>query len=472
MNRPLLALADAGRFSTSDDSLLRLDGELLVDPASLDFGALDYGRIVRKTPAAVLRPRSHEDVVRMVRYCNRNRIPVTVRGQGHSGYGQTQNEGGLLIDMATLDAVREIGDGYAVVDGGCLWRRVLDEALLGERPQTPPVMNGFSLLSVGGTLSAGGISGMAYHQGCQVEHVLELKVVTGEGDVVVCSPTEERALFEAVLAGQGQCAVILGVKLKLVPAPPRTRDFTLVFPTLDALMTAMNTLLDEAKAKGGPVLDLIWGSAAKTPNGFVYPLFANKHYDPAKGGPPKVEDLFASITLPMPPIEEDLSWRAYIDKIDQQILAIPTGEGRYPLFFDVFVSQDRLLEYAGGIIDGTQPDDMGDAGLVLFFPLETATNTRPLLRLPDAPRVFLFDYFRLTNPIAKEEAEALLQRNGEWYRRGLEVGATYYTIGSVPLTHEEWKAHYGSAWPAFEEAKTRFDPNGILGTGVPIFRPH
>ncbi len=461
--------ARMNRSNPLAEAIPSLDGELLVDEGARGFGAVDYGQLVHRYPGAVLRPRSHDDVIRMVQYCHRNGIKVTVRGQGHSNYGQTQNSGGLLIDMATLNTVHEIGDGYAVVDGGCMWRRVLDEALLGERPQTPPVMNGFSLLSVGGTLSAGGISGMAYHQGCQVEHVLELKVVTGGGEVVVCSPTVDRRLFEAVLAGQGQCAVILQIKLKLKPALPRTRDYTIVFPTLRDLMAAMNTLLDEAKDRGAPILDLIWGSAAKTPNGFVYPLFANKHYDPAAGEAPKVQDLFGGITLPMPPIEEDLTYRAYIDKIDQQILAIPTGPGRYPLYFDVFVPQETVVEYAGGLIDGTQPDDMGDAGLVLFFPLETATNTRSLFKLPRSSRVFLFDYFRLTNEISRDKAEELLARNYDWYQRGLSAGATYYTIGAVPLTPEDWKAHYGDAWAQLCADKAQFDPKGILGSGVPIF---
>jgi FAD/FMN-containing dehydrogenase len=399
----------------------------------------------------------------MVRFADQHGIKVTVRGQGHSIFGQSQNTGGLLIDTSTMNTVHAIEAGSAVVDAGCTWRKVLDAALAGPRPQTPKVLTGFTLLSVGGTLSAGGISGMAYAQGCLVEHVLELKVVTGDGKVVVCSEAHERALFDAVLAGQGQCAVILQATIPLRPAPPRTKDYTLFFKTLPALMTAMNALLDEAR------LDLIWGGAAPTPAGFVYPLFANAHFDPATGPEPDVADLFRAVDLPMPPIVVDRTYREYIEKVDQDILSIPWGPGRYPVWLDVFVPQEGFDDYVGGIISGSQPDDLGQAALILFFPLESASVTRPLLRVPAGRRSFMFDYFRNTDPTTPEKAEELIARNHVLYREGVAMGATVYPIGAVPMTHEDWKQHYGPAWEAFAKAKRSHDPRGTLGSGVTIF---
>jgi FAD/FMN-containing dehydrogenase len=59
-----------------------------------------------RVPAAVLRPRSVQDIVAMVRYANQHRLKVAIRGDGHSRYGQTQAEAGVVIDSRSLNAVR------------------------------------------------------------------------------------------------------------------------------------------------------------------------------------------------------------------------------------------------------------------------------------------------------------------------------------------------------------------------------
>jgi cytokinin dehydrogenase len=84
---------------------------------------------------------------------------------------------------------------------------------------TPPVLTDYLRLTVGGTLSVGGVSGTSWRYGAQVDNVEELTVVTGAGKTVKCSESENRSLFEAVLAGQGQCGVMVGARLRLVPAP-------------------------------------------------------------------------------------------------------------------------------------------------------------------------------------------------------------------------------------------------------------
>src|SRR5215207_8911042 len=92
-----------------------LDGELRTDPTSLQNAADDFGHIVHRTPRVVLEPGSVDDIVAMVRFCNRQLIPVAARGQGHSTFGQPQVENGLVIDMSTLSTVHHIGADRAIV---------------------------------------------------------------------------------------------------------------------------------------------------------------------------------------------------------------------------------------------------------------------------------------------------------------------------------------------------------------------
>jgi FAD/FMN-containing dehydrogenase len=56
---------------------------------------------------------------------------------------------------------------------------VLDRAL--PRGLTPPTLTDYQDLSVGGTLSVGGIGGAMFRYGAQVDNVVALEVVTGVG---------------------------------------------------------------------------------------------------------------------------------------------------------------------------------------------------------------------------------------------------------------------------------------------------
>jgi FAD/FMN-containing dehydrogenase len=84
----------------------------------------------------------------------------------------------------------------------------------------PPVLPDHLGLSVGGTLSVGGISGTSFRHGAQVDHVTELEVVTGVGDLVRCTPTQAGDVFDAVLAGLGQCGIIVRATLDWCPLTP------------------------------------------------------------------------------------------------------------------------------------------------------------------------------------------------------------------------------------------------------------
>ena len=127
--------------------------------------------------------------------------------------------------MSTLAKARNLPGARVLADAGCSWGAVLQETL--KQGATPPVIPDYLELSVGGTLSIGGISPTSYRYGAQVDNVEALQVVTGEGHIVTCSRHHREDLFDAVLAGQGQCAVLARAVIKLVAAPARVRACSL-----------------------------------------------------------------------------------------------------------------------------------------------------------------------------------------------------------------------------------------------------
>ena len=94
-----------------------------------------------------MKPKSIDDVVRIVGYARERAIKIAMRGQGHCLYGQSQIDGGIVIDSSTLNAVSLQGEKALDAQPGALWGDVAKVAL--ERALTPPVLPDAMMLTVG-----------------------------------------------------------------------------------------------------------------------------------------------------------------------------------------------------------------------------------------------------------------------------------------------------------------------------------
>ena len=93
------ALSQTGTSVARLDSLPNFDGELLLDDAARRGAAFDNGGYVRRMPVGVLRPKSSSDIARAVAFANKHGLKIAMRGRGHSQYGQSQVEDGIVIDF-------------------------------------------------------------------------------------------------------------------------------------------------------------------------------------------------------------------------------------------------------------------------------------------------------------------------------------------------------------------------------------
>ena len=84
-----------------------------------------------KFAEVVVSPRDEAEVIRAASACAKARIPLVVRGAGTGNYGQAVPlEGGVILDMAALDAIEWIKPGLVRVGAG--------RKMVGGRRRDPP----------------------------------------------------------------------------------------------------------------------------------------------------------------------------------------------------------------------------------------------------------------------------------------------------------------------------------------------
>jgi cytokinin dehydrogenase len=466
VGRRWVTAAEASTGCVFDDAPA-LDGVLLLDAAAREAVSTDSGNIVHRTPCAVLRPGSVPDVAEMVAYCRRRGIAVSTRGRAHTTHGQGLSDG-LVIDNSALHRIHSIRRNVAHVDTGASWKDLVFAAY--ERRLTPPALTGYVGLTVGGTLSVGGIGGLvgSLSTGMQIDHVRSLEVVTGKGDVVECSPERSPDLFEVVLGGLGQCGVITRARIELVPAKDRARTYQFLYTDNATFFGDFRTLIERAG------LDHVFALWFPGETSLVYLLQAVAFYDLAQ--PPDDQGLTSGIAPPA--AVQDATYLEYVTQIDVVVDAFRATMSWDELikpWFDVWLPDSTVERYVGEVIPTLTPRDIGPTGFVLLFPQRRSQLTRPFLRVPEpdgSDWVFLFDILTSSAQPGADPAftSEMMDRNNRLFARARDAfGGVRYPIGSLDFTPEDWQAHYGDVWQTLVARKHRFDPGGILtpGPGIP-----
>lgn len=435
-----------------------VDGDLTTDPETLALAATDFGHLVADLPRAVLRPGSATDIATMLRFAAQRAIPVVPRGCGHSAYGQAQAPGGIVVDLTRLAGIGEIREDRVTVESGATWADVLRTTL--PHGLTPPVLTDYLDLSVGGTLSVGGLGGTSHRYGAQTDTVLALDAVTPDERQRGCSATTSAELFHALLAGLGQCGIITRATVCLVPAPTRVRRYKLSYPNVRRLTELQRRLLHERR------FDHLQGHIVWGEHGWEHVLDAAIYYTPPDE--PDDETILDGLTPDTDRLAtEDLSYWDFVNRLDDAVRELrQTGEWWHPHPWANLLIPDSATDgFLARVLTDLAPADLGAPGLVLVHPLFTEALATPLFRAPEETVAFLVAALRYAPP-RDETVRRMLVTNRNWYEQARDLGGTAYPAGAIPFGPHDWIDHYGSAWSTLDAAKKRFDPRRILGSGL------
>ncbi len=435
------------------EKLPPLDGALYRDEATRTEYGQDFGQIVFERPLAVLKPGSARDISRIIQFARRNRIRIVGRGKSHTVYGQSQAKAAVSIDVSALATISAIGHDRITVDAGIRWHDLLKATL--EQGLMPPVLPDYIGQTVGGTLSVGGIGGMTYRYGAQVDHVLELSVITGEGQQVQCSAKHNRDLFEAALAGQGQVAVIAQAVLRLVPAPGSVRLFDLIYADLPTLIGDLNRVMDDER------FDQIEGWALPQPDGTWAYLLEAIAFHTADGPPDDLALLEGLRHLPEATQKADMSFWEWSTRVPLNLPKQP-----HP-WIDLIVPGSAITAFVGDVQATIKPLAPADSFSILLIPAKPARFTRPLFRTPSEEHAFGFGILRFS-PYDSNVIGQILDFNRVLFDKNRDLGGTHYPISAVRLAAKDWRRHYGPYWDELLAAKRRYDPDNVLASGPDV----
>ena len=369
---------------------------LRTDEAALRWAAQDYGGLVHHRPAAVLRP---SDITEISAVLRENTL-VVPRGAGHSLNGQAQALGGVVVDMTALDTVHEVRPDRVIVDAGTKWSDVLRATL--PRGLTPPVLTDYLDLTVGGTLSVGGLGGASQHFGAQTDNVLALDVLTPSGKLVTRGPTD------AVLAGRGRNGIIVRATLRLVPAPGTVQWHKLRYNSVARLVADQRALVTAGS------FDYVEGQLKIRDGQRVRELEAVSYRRASLDG----------LTFD----DADTQVTCYWDFVNRLAAGEPllrqTGLWDSPHPWSNLFVPDHAVEAVLRHLETEGPELYSEFGLVLAYPLRP--DRIRALTLPDGELVFLVAALRYAPGDDPEAVRAMRDANDVLTQMVLWEGGTHY----------------------------------------------
>jgi FAD/FMN-containing dehydrogenase len=197
----------------------RFEGRLIRagDP-DYDAARLIWNGMFDKRPALIARCSGTSDVIAAVNFARERRLLTAVRCGGHNSAGSGSCDGGILIDLSGMNAVRiDPGQRVAYVQGGATWGDFDREA---QRFGLATPGGVVSATGVGGLTLAGGLGWLRGKHGLSLDNLLGADIVTASGEALHASERENPDLFWGIRGGGGNFGIVTGFEFKLHPVGP------------------------------------------------------------------------------------------------------------------------------------------------------------------------------------------------------------------------------------------------------------
>jgi glycolate oxidase len=202
-------------------------------------------------PELVLRPTATEQLGTVVRLCNENYLPLTVRGAGTNLSGGTipARENGVVVVTSGLNRILEINaqDLYARVEPGVI-TATFAAAAAEQGLFYPPDPGSQTVSTLGGNVAenAGGLRGLKY--GVTKDYVMGVDFFDVDGEFVTSGARTVKSvtglnLPGLMVASEGTLGVFSEIILKLIPPPKAQQAMMAIFDSVDKASETVSEII-------------------------------------------------------------------------------------------------------------------------------------------------------------------------------------------------------------------------------------
>ncbi|MFA4837279.1 MAG: FAD-binding oxidoreductase, partial [Dehalococcoidia bacterium] len=166
-------------------------------------------------PDAIVQPESTSELVGLVQWANKSKVPLTPRAKASSGYGGVLPiKKGVVVDFFRMNKVIAIDPENltATVQAGIVWEK-LDRALQKENLALKLYPSSYPGSTVGGWLAQGGTGFGSFESGWFYQNVQSAKVVLSDGTVKDFSGPD----IELVSDAEGTTGLISEITISVRP---------------------------------------------------------------------------------------------------------------------------------------------------------------------------------------------------------------------------------------------------------------
>ena len=201
---------------------------ILPGDSDYDRSRVVWNAIADRHPALIARCTRVEDVIAALQFAREHDLVIAVRGGGHSVAGFSTCDGGVVIDLFGMRAVKvDPARRTARVEGGALLEQ-LDRAAQEYGLACPVGVVGHT--GVAGLTLGGGMGRLQRKHGFTIDNLLSVDLVTADGVLRHVSDQDDPELFWGLRGAGPNFGIATAFEFRLHPVGPNVTTAVVAFP--------------------------------------------------------------------------------------------------------------------------------------------------------------------------------------------------------------------------------------------------